>query len=66
VNAADLISGAEKAVAVLKVLKPLADEVSSWFDGGPQPDFLDRYPSELKATAALERLRYRASRKAQP
>jgi len=63
---ADLIGSAEKTASVLKILQPIAEEVASWLEGGPEPDLLKTYPSELQSVAALERAKYRARKSERP
>lgn len=62
-TAEEIEQDAGVAASVLKVLAPAAEEVVSWFKGGPEPTFFAAYPSELKSIAALERARYRAAHK---
>lgn len=59
-NVGELINAADKTVAVLRVLAPIAEQVADWLDGGPEPEVFATYPSELKSIAALERMKYRA------
>lgn len=59
-NIGQLVGAAEKTASVLKVLAPVAEQVASWLDGGPEPEVFASYPSELKSVAALERMKYRA------
>ena len=55
-----MIAELERAASVLRILAPVAEQVSAWLDGGPEPEILATYPSELQSIAALERFKYRA------
>lgn len=63
---AEIIAAADKASSVLKILEPVANEVATWLEGGPMPDYVTNLPTELQSVAALERAKYRARKSDRP